>query len=109
MPRKPLLDATVLQAALQGLERQLCLSQVLNCMRTWELWVFRRFSPGLVLKAFLASFLASFRGRAALQVGSPVSSSRGSSLASRCGRPHAPALPTRRYRNGPNVRRLGGG
>jgi transposase InsO family protein len=32
------------------------------------LWIFRRFSPALVLKAFLASFLASFRSRAALQL-----------------------------------------
>ena len=36
-------------------------------MRIWELWFFRRFSSALVLKAFLASFLASFRSRATLQ------------------------------------------
>ena len=46
----------------------LCLSQILNYMRTWELWLFRRFSPALALKAFLASFLASFRSRATLQM-----------------------------------------
>jgi len=32
------------------------------------LWLFRRFSPALALKAFLASFLASFRSRATLQM-----------------------------------------
>jgi len=46
----------------------LCLSEIPNCVRIWELWSFRRFSPALVLKAFLASLLASFRGRAALQL-----------------------------------------
>jgi hypothetical protein len=37
-------------------------------MRTWELRLFSRFSPALVLKAFVASLLAPFRGRAALQL-----------------------------------------
>jgi transposase InsO family protein len=37
-------------------------------MRRWELRLFSRFSPALVLKAFLASLLASFCSRAALQL-----------------------------------------
>jgi len=37
-------------------------------MRTRELSVFRRFSPALVLKAFVAPLLASFRSQAALQL-----------------------------------------
>jgi hypothetical protein len=40
-------------------------------MRTWELRLFRRFPPAIVVTAFLASFLASFRSRAALQLESP--------------------------------------
>ena len=85
------------------------LSEIPNCVRTWELRLSSRFSPALVLRAFLASLLASFCSRAALQVGSPVSSSRGSSLAYRCCWPHPPSLPVRRNRNGSKARPLGAG
>ena len=34
----------------------------------WELRTLRRFSPTVVLSALFASLLASFRGRAALQL-----------------------------------------
>lgn len=45
-----------------------CLSQIPNCMRTWELHLLRRSSPALVLEAIVASLRASFRRRAALQL-----------------------------------------
>jgi|OpeIllAssembly_1097287.scaffolds.fasta_scaffold685282_1 hypothetical protein len=32
-------------------------------MNMWELWIFRRSPQALVLKALLASFVASFRSR----------------------------------------------
>src|SRR5512136_1400370 len=49
----------------------MCLSQIPNGMRTWELRLFRRLSPALVVTARRRPLAAWFRSRAALQVESP--------------------------------------